>query len=539
MTDLTAYAGRWVALSGEMVAGVGHTAEEALLLARRNRPKERFSLRFVEQPGGEPLALSPLLERLRPFLTQQDRPVYLVGGAVRDALLNRVSHDLDFVVPHRAIQMAFKAANALGAPAYVLDQERDTGRVVLPEADTTLDFACFRGPDLEADLRDRDFTINAMALPATAVTRASLIDPCGGAADLQARLIRQTHAQAIASDPVRALRALRLAHGLEFSLAEETTAAVSAAAPLLQSVSIERVRDELLKLLETAVPHQAVQQMADLGLLPVVLPEIAALADVAQSAPHHEPVLAHTQSVLHWLVQIESLLNGAEPHNAALKQAAAALADFRAPLLEHLNRRVDGGINGRTLLRLGALFHDTGKKKTQTVESDGRIRFLGHDKAGAKLAARRLRRFAMSNQAIAHVERIVAGHMRPLFLANDGRQPGRRTVFRYFRDTKEAGLDICLLALADHLATYDGPGEADGWESLLQVVMVLLRHYFEHYTETVAPPALVKGHDLMTVLNLPAGPEIGRLLRLIQEAQAAGEITTRDEALAFARQSRQ
>jgi putative nucleotidyltransferase with HDIG domain len=539
MTDLSAYAGRWVALTGQTVAGVGYTAEEALQLARRNRPKERFSLQFVEEAGGNPLALSPLLEQLRPFLTQQDRPVYLVGGAVRDALLNRVSHDLDFVVPHHAIQMAFKAANALNAPAYVLDQKRDTGRVVLPEAGTTLDFACYRGADLEADLRDRDFTINAMALPATAVTHPSLIDPCHGAADLQARLIRQTHDQAIANDPVRALRALRLAIVLNFSLTEETVTAVSAAAPLLHSISIERVRDELLKLLETAVPHQAIQQMADLGLLPVILPEIAALEDVAQSPPHHEPVMAHTLSVLRWLVKIEAILDGNEPGDAALKLVSATLADFRTPLLEHLARRVDGGVNGRTLLRLGALFHDTGKKETQTVEGDGRIRFLGHDKTGAKLAAHRLHHLTMSNQAAAHVEKIVNGHMRPLLLGNEGKTPSRRAIFRFFRDAQDAGLDICLLALTDHLATFDGPSESGQWEHLLQVVTTLLQHYFEHYNETIAPPALVTGRDLMLAFKLAPSPEIGRLLRLIQEAQAAGEVTTHDEALNFARQSRQ
>jgi putative nucleotidyltransferase with HDIG domain len=271
-------------------------------------------------------------------------------------------------------------------------------------------------------------------------------------------------------------------------------------------------------------------------------------------------VLAHRLSVLRWLVHIEALLDGEAPDEAALQLAFEALADFRVPLLEHLNRRVDGGVNGRTLLRLAALFHDAGKKETQTVESDGRIRFLGHDKAGAKLAARRLRRLAMSKQAIGHVEKIVAGHMRPLFLANpsatDGSRPRsgpagklssrpavslptRRAIFRYFRDTKEAGLDICLLALADHLATYDGPGEPDQWEHLLQVVAALLRQFFEHYAETVAPPPLITGQDLMTAFKLSPGPEIGRLLRLIQEAQAAGEVTTRDEALNFARQSRQ
>ncbi len=539
MTDLTPYAGRWVALAGGLVAGVGFTADEALHLAQRNRPKERFTLQFVEKPGGEPLALSPLMERLRPFLSQQDRPVYLVGGAVRDALLKRVSHDLDFVVSHQAIKLTYKVADALGLPAYVLDRERDTGRVALPGEKTTLDFARFRGDSLAADLRDRDFTINALALPAGAKTTQSVIDPCGGTADLQAGLIRQTHEQAIADDPVRALRGLRLAHSLNFTLTEKTAEAIAAAAPLLQTVSAERVRDELLKLLGTAVPDNAMRQMAELGLLGVILPEIAALEDVAQSAPHHEPVLAHTFSVLHWLAQIEAVVDGVDPANPALRLVADALAAYRPQLVAHLARRVDGGVDGRTLLRLGALFHDAGKKETRTVAEDGRIRFLGHEKVSAELAGQRLRRLSLSNQAIKHVKEIVGGHMRPLSLAKTAKLPSRRAVFRYFRDTHSAGLDIGLLALADHLAAYDGPGEAADWRRLVEVVTILFRHYFDEYTETIAPPSLLSGHDLMKDLDIPPGPEIGRLLRLIQEAQAAGDIATRAEALQFAQRAQQ
>lgn len=539
MTDLMSYAGRWVALVGDLVAGVGFTAAEALHLAQRNRPKERFTLQFVEEPGGEPLALSPLLERLRPFLSQQEIPIYLVGGAVRDALLNRVSHDLDFVVSHQAIRLAFEVADTLGLPAYVLDRKRDTGRVVLAAESTTLDFARFRGSSLEADLRARDFTINAIALPATAVTTNSLIDPGAGTADLAAGIIRQTHDQAMTNDPVRTLRALRLAHSLHFTLASETAAAITAAAALLQTVSAERVRDELLKLLGTAVPHQALRQMSDLGLLTVILPEIAALKDVAQSAPHHEPVLAHTFSVLRWLAQIEAIVDGAEPTASTLTAIVEALAAYRPQLAEHLNRRLDGGVDGRTLLRLGAMFHDVGKKETQTVAADGRIRFLGHENVGAKLAGQRLRRLALSNQAIKHVKQIVAGHMRPLSLINSPKPLSRRAVFRYFRDTQSAGLDIGLLALADHLAAFDGPGELAVWRRLVDVVTVLFRHYFEQFTETIAPPPLLSGRDLMNDLDIPPGPEIGRLLRLIQEAQAAGELSTREEALQFARRARQ
>ena len=196
---------------------------------------------------------------------------------------------------------------------------------------------------------------------------------------------------------------------------------------------------------------------------------------------------------------------------------------------------MDGGIDGRTLLRLGALFHDIGKAETQTVEPDDRIRFLGHEQAGAKLTGSVLHRLCLSNQAVAHVKKIVAGHMRPLHLANSGQAVSRRAVFRYFRDTAVAGVDIAVLSLADHLATYNGTGPQPRWQALLTVVTQLCYHYFERHDETVAPPPLLDGRALMQALSLPPGPEVGRLLRLIQEAQAVGELQTAEAAIEFAR----
>lgn len=162
---LSAYAGRWVALVGDEVAGVGHTAVSAQQMAQRNRPKERSRPYFVEPASGIRLALPELMGEIRPFLSQHPHAVYLVGGAVRDAVRGQASHDLDFAVAADAIRLTFKVADQLGVPAYILDKERDIGRVVL--ADTTLDFARLRG-SLDDDLRSRDFTVNAMALPANA-----------------------------------------------------------------------------------------------------------------------------------------------------------------------------------------------------------------------------------------------------------------------------------------------------------------------------------------------------------------------------------
>ncbi|MBK8902899.1 MAG: HDIG domain-containing protein [Anaerolineaceae bacterium] len=552
LPDLSAYAGRWVALVGAQVTGVGETAEAAASMARHSRPKERFVLRFVDDPAGEPLALSPLLERLRPLFHTQSQPIYLVGGAVRDALLGRVSHDLDFVVPGNAIKLAYRVADALGVPAYVLDRERDTGRVILPEAHTSLDFARFRGPDLAADLRDRDLTINAMALPATATTAASLIDPHHGQADVAAGVVRAIHEHSLRDDPVRALRAVRLVHSLGFSLTPETETAVRTTAPHLHESATERLRDELLKLLAAAAPHRALADLARFGLLAELLPDIMALSTVEQSAPHHEPVLAHTLSVLRWLTLVEDAIEPQRAQRAQREEGKSfapsvffAVKKILEPYAEQIQAmwqaEVDGGVNGRLLLRLGALFHDVGKAQTQSIEPDGaggqRIRFLAHEQVGADLTGQILHRLCLSNEAVALVKKMVAGHMRPLHLANSGGNPSRRAVYRYFRATAAAGINITLLSLADHLATYNGTGPDDQWQALQRVVQALCYHYFERHEETVAPPSLVDGRTLMELLQIPPGPEIGRLLRLIQEAQAAGEVDSVETAVALVRQA--
>lgn len=535
--DLTPYAGRWVALIADQVVGVGFTAEEAQQMARRSRSRETAVVRYVDVPGDRPLALSPLLEQLRPLLSQQTMPVFLVGGAVRDALLGRATNDLDFAVPENAIRLGFRVADALGLPAYVLDQERDAARVVIVEQDTMLDFTRLRGQSLLADLRDRDFTINALALPAMASTQGAIIDLVGGLEDLAARRVRMTHAGALEQDPVRALRAVRLAHALAFEIEPATAAAVAAAAPLLHNVSVERVRDELLKLFKTPTPAAGVADLARLGVLVEVLPELAALHGVAQSPPHHEDVLAHSIHTLESLTAVkEALRRNQSGADASVRAIAAALAPVRSQLVAHLARAVDGRINGWCLLQWAALLHDTGKALTASVDADGQIRFFDHDRVGAALVKERLRALALSNAAVDHVTAVVANHMRPLLLVqSQGGQPTRRAIYRYYRACGAAGLDVCLLTLADHLATYDGPGPDAAWRTLLELVSTLLVAYFEQFEATVRPAPLLDGKMLMTALGIAEGPAVGRILRALEEAQAAGEITTRDEALALAR----
>lgn len=477
------------------------------------------------------------MARLRPLLAAEEASIYVVGGTVRDALLGRAIHDIDLIVPSGAIPLTFRLADKLGYPAFALDTERDIGRIFVPGEDTTLDIARFRGSTLEDDLRGRDFTVNSMAIAIDGNAIADVIDINHGLDDLAAKRIHIIHERSIADDPVRALRAVRFAIQLGFEVTAETRAAARAIAPVLpQRASAERNRDELTRLLLLDAPHSGIDLLNELDLLSSVLPEIAALGDVTQSPPHHENALRHTMSVLRYLVQVERLVEEEPAPTGWSEEVERLIGRHRAELREHLDGSVDGGFRGRALLRWGGLFHDVGKRPARTVDENGRIRFFGHDEAGAQIAGDRLSSFNFSNEAIRRVRAIVGGHMRPLHLAQGRQAPSRRAAYRYFKALREAGLDVGLLALADHLATYDGAGDEEEWGSLAAVIGTLFETYFEEFEQTVAPPRLLDGRSVMELLDVPPGQEVGRLLRLLEEAQAAGEVSTRGEAEAFIHQ---
>ncbi len=190
-------------------------------------------------------------------------------------------------------------------------------------------------------------------------------------------------------------------------------------------------------------------------------------------------------------------------------------------------------IPGRDLPRCG----QTGAK---TVDETGQLRFWGHDQLGADKAVVRGRALMLSNEELKRMETIINGHMRIHFFTNrlieEGKPPTRRAIYRFFRQNGPAGVDICLLTLADLRATYEQTLPQETWIACLEVVRLLLEAWFEKQEETVSPTALVDGNDLQRELSLQPGPLIGKLIESIREAQAAGELSTREEALALARE---
>ena len=531
------YAGRWVArLNGRIIAQ-GGTPEQALHAAKTSRHKERIELVFMPIP----FSYSPLIDRVRDALPDQE--LYLVGGAVRDMLLKRSSPDLDFAVPSNGIALARRVANTLHAGFMALDEERDTGRVIVTDQDGTrtfLDFATYRGSNLEQDLRARDFTFNAIAFDLKSQT---LLDPLNGASDLRNRLIRACGPTSIQDDPVRILRAVRQAAAFGCRIHPDTRTTMKLAVPLLPGVSAERLRDEVFKILEGPKPAASLRALEMLGVFPFLLPELSALKGVKQSHPHVHDVWEHTLSVLGHLEDILSALapgyNADNTNDLFTGLLTLRIGRYREQFAAHFASSLNTDRSVRAALFFAALYHDVEKPATRSVDETGRIRFFDHDVRGAQTTARRAEAFNLSNDEIERIRVIVQQHMRFHFFANrmesDRQEPSRKAIYRFFRDAGEAGVDLVLLGLADLRGTR-GPALAqETWTASLDVARVLLENYWEKRQETIAPPRLLDGNELMRELGLEPGRIIGQLLEAIREGQATGKIESREQALQYAR----
>ncbi len=490
-------------------------------------------------PGEPDPVISQLFETVRQDADSLE--VYLVGGVVRDLLMKRPCHDMDFAITGDPRRLGRGVANDIQGDFFVLDDERNTVRVIYhsPSGSRTfLDFSTLRGTDIESDLLARDFTINAMALEIHHPDK--LIDPLGGLKDLRAKLLRACSRTAFQDDPVRVLRGIRQALAFQFHFEPETLAAIKAAAPRLPKVSPERQRDELFNILDGCQVSSAIRLLDQIGALERVLPEIPLLKGEIQPPPHVYDVWEHTLALLQDLEILYSTLigdyNEDRASNLMMGLATMHLGRFRHWLAQHFNNSLNPGRSLRALLFLAALYHDVAKPAVRQFAPNGHIHYIGHEDAGAEIAVQRAQALALSQVEVKRIETLIHEHMRIHHLAKSGLVPSRRVIFRYFRSTGPAGVELCLLSLADTLATHGLNLTQETWTAELVVCRTLLEGWWERRDEVITPARLVTGDNLMKELNVPPGPLVGKLLTAIQEAQAGGEIHDRQQALDFARE---
>jgi poly(A) polymerase len=462
----------------------------------------------------DPLALA------REALTAGGTGAWLVGGAVRDRLLGRYpSHppDLDLAVAGDVEAAARALARAARAAVFPLSEDFGAWRVVARGGAWQADLSPLFGATIEQDLAQRDFTVNAIAEP---LAGGALVDPTGGREDLAARRLRMVSPGAFAADPLRVLRLPRFACELGLDADPDTIRAAAAHAAALGGVAAERVFAELKRIVAAPDPLAGIELMERVGPLAVVLPELAALHGVEQSPYHHLDVYHHTLAVLQETVALErdpAAVLGQE-HGAAV---AALLAE---PLADELTRG--------TALRFGALMHDVAKPQTRGVTDEGRITFYGHDAAGADTARAILARLHASERLRAHVAALARHHLRLGFLVHERPLPPR-VEYRYLKACDPVEVDVTLLSVADRLATR-GRKADEAIAKHLQLARELIGPALAWRAQG-PPPVPIRGDELADALAIERGPRLGRLLAELAEATYAGEVATREDAVAYAR----
>lgn len=483
--------------------------------------------------------VSLALNRVSNFLAEQGIKSYLVGGFVRDALLGRDTADIDIAVAADALEIASKIATVVGGKYVPLDEVNRVARVVLARDRLEFDFSTLKG-NIEQDLAQRDFTIDAIAIDLKELDKGytdfKLIDPFNGGNDLQRRVVRTVSETALKSDAARLLRAVRLAGELGFSIDKETEALIQCDSHLAAGVAGERIREELLRLLAIPQAEQLLPYLDELGLVTGIIPELAPTKGSTQPKEHFWDVFTHSVNTV---AAVDFLLRQGdwpiEASNAEhTTEEVLAAVPWSAALAQHFEQAVSHGSTRRSLLKLAALLHDIAKPQTKTIDADGRMRFFEHTKEGATMAATILERLRFSAREVKLVEIMVTHHLRPGQMSHDW-LPSRRAIYRYFRDSGEAGIDILFLSLADHLATRGPHLNLSQWQEHAQMVEYVLAQRLEQESIVVSPK-LVDGHDLIKIFGITPGPKIGELLEAVREAQAAGELTTREEALAYIRE---
>jgi tRNA nucleotidyltransferase/poly(A) polymerase len=473
-----------------------------------------------------PLLWSDFVYDLQDFLLEQGiPPVYIVGGGVRDALLGAPQKDLDLTTGGDSIAVARKIANHFGGDVYVMDSERGVGRVLLPgqadEGPLVLDVSRFRADDLLGDLQDRDFTINAMAVDLMGDLRL-LIDPMNGTRDLQDKILCRCSPASIAMDPLRGLRAVRQSVQLGFHLDAETRQDIEAALPAFAEVSAERVRDEFIKLLALPAARRALKVADVIGLLGVILPETNVLHGKTLIHPSGLDAWRYTMATVENLGYIISAFTGRRdldtPSAFGFGSMVMQLDQFRQQLRAHITQHWADQRPHQALLSLAALVHKIGAEA------------VDHEQTAANIVVQLAGKLRLSNDEKDRLLTIIRYQREPLLLSGNLTPVN---IYRYWRRTGEAGVDICLLALAGYLAEVGSYLDRDSWLSVLEGIRRLLEAYYLQYEVLVSPPVLLDGNDLMQALDLKPGPQLGELLESIREAQVTGEVTTREEALAF------
>lgn len=426
--------------------------------------------------------------------------IYLVGGAIRDALLGLPSKDFDFICSSNPHMIAHQFANDHKGAFYMLDEERNTCRVILePKQPQRMifDFAQLRGDAVANDLMERDFTINAMAVDL--ISPKWIIDPTKGGKDLQQKRLRLVRTSAINDDPVRAIRSIRYAVNLGLSINAETVNLIQSGAKALVSVSKERKRDEIFKILEGCGINTAIQMMEKLSIFEHV--NIQIRKDLISGC--------RCTQVLDEMIALLCGRSTADKNSSFYKVSLLLrMGRFKEMLNEHFYLKKLTGRNRKSLLLLAMI-----AKMNDSADADELSNQL-----------------ALSADESAILHRFAGNMDFRLEFWQDTQNFDHRSVYRFFHQYGDAGIDLAFTALANYASRIGSEFRQEEWLKIIENCETLLQAW-NCKPEIITPKPFLNGNDLMFHFDLNPGPLIGDIIEGMKEEQAAGNITSREEAL--------
>jgi poly(A) polymerase len=485
--------------------------------------------------------LDLLLQKLQHFFRERALECYLVGGSLRDLLLNQRPQDIDLAVRGEVEPVARALAKALRSLCIPLNQEKGVMRVILPKKPygrLIIDLSPLHGETILDDLAQRDFTINALALSledATTLTSvtspgqqapAPLIDPLQGWCDLQSKTLRLVHPDIFQKDAIRLLRAIRLSASRQLSIDPAAEAIIRRDAPLLGQASPERIRDELLQMLAWPQAIAASRALDHYHMFSDIFPNVP----LSGNSPTQSSQQTSSSKTWPTLTALATLFSASYGETNNLEQAEQQrLAAFlrlshRPAFKKHWKKAPGGAIPRAPLLLLAALL-------TDLLQSDTTHRWSAEHLQTITSA---LKRLTLGRKSITFLvfllqESTSPWHMEPRPLTNSSVWAAAR---HYFDRFGERGIDLAVFRLACWMATCQEPITESLWQSQAQPLISLIEAYYDE-RNAITPPMLLDGDVIITRFGIKKGPAIGAILAKVRSAQLDGLIHTRAQAIQF------
>lgn len=459
---------------------------------------------------------------------------FLVGGYVRDKLSGRPSKDFDFVLERNSIHAARSIADHFRGSFYVMDYERQIARALINpdgEGAVMVDCSLLAPEGIKTDLERRDFTINAIAV--NIASPDNYVDPLNGVDDLTQKRLNLCSPRSFILDPVRSIRAVRFIRSLNLTFTNEINLRIKESLSEIDSVSSERIRDEVCKILSLRHPNESIRLMDEFGLLPRIFPELLVLKKIEPEKPHVHNAYDHTLRVCEMLDLLvhSSLDNDTYNLTPQISEAVQEFKPYGEDLRQYFVREITPGRNLLALSHFAALYHDSAKPLIAPIIENDKVSYPNHAEKGAEIASQRGKSLSLSMEELVFIQRLVRQHMAMDIKSADDNTQVDLWLYRLFKQAGFSAIACCFLHLADILATYEHNLGQERWQQALSSVNKILDGWFHRYDQVAEPLKIVSGDDIMRRFNLPQGPLIGEMLELVREQQAMGRVSNQMEAL--------